>query len=216
MEEKKQALGNCTLVELSGKYSIIIQGGKSLPITAPEGEIVKKLYENSNEVVSKEELIIAGWGNPDTIGSNSLPVAITNLRKILELEGIKIVNIPRKGYLIKIPGKNIGGAEAARDSASSSVSPEVNPPSFTTSRQEKIRNHVALLTIMLSLLCVFYIAFSWVTPTCEDIGENQVCYLLPDNQKLAFEQEMQLLGSQKKGIFYVAGNGDKKTVFHHE
>lgn len=223
MEEKSFSIGACSLVELGGKFSIIIQGGKSLPITSPEGEIIKKLHEHVNNVVSKEELIVAGWGNPETIGSNSLPVAITNLRKVLELEDIKIINIPRKGYLMKVPeSEEVVEKVVAVSELSQATSPleerskeDGSQRSIPLVFNRRVSNWSASLIISFCILGFFYISFSWVTPTCEVFDEVEVCYLLSERQKKDISEELNVLG-KKKGTFYVAGEGDEKRVFHHE
>lgn len=103
LDNVKLPIGNCVLQRDESGAQLILSNQKSFSITLPESCILETLIQKEEFISTKEELIIAAWGNPDIIGPNSLPVAITNLRKVLELDSIKIVNVPRKGYKIHIP-----------------------------------------------------------------------------------------------------------------
>ncbi len=103
LENLNTSIGNCLLQRNESGAELILSNKKSFSITAPESCILETLIKNDKLISTKEELVIAAWGSPDIIGSNSLPVAITNLRKVLKLDNIKIVNIPRKGYKLNIP-----------------------------------------------------------------------------------------------------------------
>ncbi|MGR5478187.1 winged helix-turn-helix domain-containing protein [Vibrio chagasii] len=104
LEDLQIPIGNCLLKRSDSGAELILGNQKSFSITLPESCILEALLKNEQQMSTKEELIIAAWGSPEIIGPNSLPVAITNLRKVLELDNIKIINIPRKGYKINIPG----------------------------------------------------------------------------------------------------------------
>lgn len=78
----------------------IIINNTTYPISVPESKILQLLIENNNKSVDKNTLIIAAWEHPDFIGPNSLAVAVSNLRKILNNDDIKITNTPRIGYKI--------------------------------------------------------------------------------------------------------------------
>ncbi|CAH6874987.1 OmpR/PhoB-type domain-containing protein [Vibrio chagasii] len=103
LENLQIPIGNCLLKRSDSGAELILGNQKSFSITLPESCILEALIKNERQMSTKEELIIAAWGSPEIIGPNSLPVAITNLRKVLELDNIKIINIPRKGYKIHLP-----------------------------------------------------------------------------------------------------------------
>ncbi|CAK2482675.1 MULTISPECIES: winged helix-turn-helix domain-containing protein [Vibrio] len=103
LDNVKLPIGNCVLQRDESGAQLILSNQKSFSITLPESCILETLIQKEESISTKEELVIAAWGNPDIIGPNSLPVAITNLRKVLELDSIKIVNVPRKGYKLHIP-----------------------------------------------------------------------------------------------------------------
>ncbi|MEZ8996374.1 transcriptional regulator [Vibrio sp. 10N.222.54.A1] len=103
LENLNTSIGNCLLQRNESGAELILSNKKSFSITAPESCILETLIKNDKLISTKEELVISAWGSPDIIGSNSLPVAITNLRKVLKLDNIKIINIQRKGYKLNIP-----------------------------------------------------------------------------------------------------------------
>ncbi len=103
LDALQTTLGNYLVKQKNLGAHFILGNQKSFSITLPESCILEALLKNEQQMSTKEELIIAAWGSPEIIGPNSLPVAITNLRKVLELDNIKIINIPRKGYKINIP-----------------------------------------------------------------------------------------------------------------
>ncbi|PMK03982.1 winged helix-turn-helix domain-containing protein [Vibrio sp. 10N.261.55.A7] len=74
-------------------------------ITKPESKILIKLLRSEGNIVSNDDLLKAGW--KDGIrGSNSLPVAISNLRRPLNFFDIEIINIPKYGYQLNIGKSN--------------------------------------------------------------------------------------------------------------
>lgn len=76
--------------------------GLSYVITLPEAYVLKKLSTEIGQLVSRKDLEQAGWGSLQATGVNSLAVAISNLRKILKLGKIEIINEPRRGYKLVI------------------------------------------------------------------------------------------------------------------
>ena len=76
-------------------------------VSLPEALILKELINNNNELVSRKRLVEIAWGSSDFIGSNSLPVAISSLRKVLKIKNINIVNEPKVGYRLEVNGYNV-------------------------------------------------------------------------------------------------------------
>ncbi|MFB2672678.1 transcriptional regulator [Shewanella xiamenensis] len=69
-------------------------------ITTPERNLLLLLIQSNGAICSLDALIKAAWGGTDYIGPNSLNVAISNLRKILNPKGILIKTMPRQGYFL--------------------------------------------------------------------------------------------------------------------
>ena len=95
---------NNSMLSIEDRPEIIIDK-QSHPISIPESKILQLLIKNKNESIDKNTLIIAAWEHPDFIGSNSLAVAISNLRKILKHDNIRIINTPKVGYKISFKEK---------------------------------------------------------------------------------------------------------------
>ncbi|GEK15973.1 helix-turn-helix domain-containing protein [Aliivibrio fischeri] len=70
-------------------------------LSLSESRILKLMIENPGVIYTNEELERSGWqGRPVSV--SSLTVVISSLRKKIELiEGIKIKNKPRQGYLLQ-------------------------------------------------------------------------------------------------------------------
>ncbi|AXN30598.1 winged helix-turn-helix domain-containing protein [Vibrio coralliilyticus] len=157
-------VGNCILCRSDTGAQIMLDANKSFSITIPESSVLKKLITEKDSVVSKDDLIVEAWGRPDIIGPNSLPVAITNLRKVLEMDNIKIVNVPRKGYRLDFSEHESILKPVEKES--NNLEPlvfEANPISESIS---KAKLYLCFLTIIITLYSVFYIVFSWVSLDC--------------------------------------------------
>ena len=73
-----------------------------IELTKNEFLILKILIENSNKVVSREEIMERLWGNDEFVDGNTLTVNMTRLRKKIEAAGVKdyIVTKRGMGYII--------------------------------------------------------------------------------------------------------------------
>lgn len=159
-------IGRCILIKNESTSEVRFDNGSSMSLTHPESSILRCLYEHNGQVVNKHDLIVAGWGRPDIIGSNSLPVAMTNIRKVLKLVDIKITNVPKVGYRLDIP----------------ELSNELEEPTGT---KTQARRNIPLSRISLFLsLCILGSLFivllftfmAWVRVDCHEIKNSTVCY----------------------------------------
>jgi len=70
-------------------------------LTIKEKDVLKKLVENKNTIVSRSDILNSVWGKDDYFTGRSLDVFITKIRKYLEKdECIKIESIPTIGYIL--------------------------------------------------------------------------------------------------------------------
>ncbi|SON51955.1 winged helix-turn-helix domain-containing protein [Vibrio tapetis] len=176
-------VGDYVLKRTDVSAELVLGNGSSFSITIPESCILNKLLQNENKVVTKESLILEAWGCADIIGPNSLPVAITNLRKILKLANVTIVNIPRKGYLIELPDVYIN---APVENSSHKVQVKSDPTEHSLKYSSKQTSHdyissfsfySSLVIIMFLLYVLFYIKLSWVEEECIMFDEGSVCFI---------------------------------------
>lgn len=80
--------------------------GSSRRITEKESDILKYLYEHRNQVIRREELLKALWGENDYFLGRSLDVFITKIRKYLKEDpALEIENVFKVGFLFKVPEK---------------------------------------------------------------------------------------------------------------
>lgn len=77
--------------------------GVSGELSHRESEILKRLCENRNEVVSTQSILLELWGDDTFFNARSLHVFITKLRhKLAKDERIRIVNVRGIGYKLII------------------------------------------------------------------------------------------------------------------
>ena len=77
--------------------------GNTQELSHRESEILKRLCENRNEVVSSQGILLELWGDDSFFNSRSLHVFITKLRHKLSKDNkIRIVNVRGIGYKLII------------------------------------------------------------------------------------------------------------------
>lgn len=78
------------------------QGQQQVQLTPTETRILKALFQNQGQVVSKEDLLKDLWENEDFIDQNTLNVNMTRLRKkVAEVGFDRIHTVRGVGYLVK-------------------------------------------------------------------------------------------------------------------
>ncbi|MCG9579619.1 winged helix-turn-helix domain-containing protein [Vibrio tubiashii] len=205
-------IGNCLLKRNESGAQILLDNEKSFSITIPESSVLRRLVEEDGEVVSRDDLIVDGWGRPDIIGPNSLPVAITNLRKILDLNDIKITNVPRKGYRIDL--SEIQWAQAQESSSQETALPppdnkETNFPPLYETWWERAKLAIAIGALLFCLYAAFFIVFSWVRVDCQKSGKATLCSIQGDNvdPSIVNGKEGRFFYSSQSGLMEVKDYG---------
>lgn len=91
------------------------RNGDSLPLAAPEFELLLLLVRNHGRVVEKKEIMAAVWPDVD-VEENNLTVRMSSLRRALgETKGHHpyIQTVTGRGYCMIVPVKELSGAPAA-------------------------------------------------------------------------------------------------------
>lgn len=132
--------------------------------------MLKELILHRGEVVSRKLLVRCGWGKEEGIGCNSLAVAISNLRKIVSLDGVTIINVPRLGYRLEMtPCEPKPVVETV----------ESHPLTKQQGRLFSLWNGFSIVCGVLLLFwlvsIVFYLYRSWVFVDCVDLENNIAC-----------------------------------------
>lgn len=71
-------------------------------LTERESSILKFLCLNKNNVIKREQILVAIWGENDYFAGRSLDVFISKLRKYFSSDpGISIENIPKVGFILQ-------------------------------------------------------------------------------------------------------------------
>ena len=98
-----------TVVEI-GSYSfdwenqiLYLNGEKDRRLTKKECEVLKFLCLNRGNLVKREDILVALWGENDYFHGRSLDVFIAKLRKYLSNdERVRIENVPSVGFVFDI------------------------------------------------------------------------------------------------------------------
>lgn len=86
-------------VEYDYPNQLIHIKGKQIKLTQRENDLLKYLFENSNKLIKREDILKSVWGDDDYFLGRSLDVFISRLRKIFNSEtAIKIENIHGVGF----------------------------------------------------------------------------------------------------------------------
>ncbi|ASI92614.1 winged helix-turn-helix domain-containing protein [Vibrio mediterranei] len=155
-------LGNCVVKADNNKYYIEFPDGTTYHIKKAEYNILIALLDSHPSLVTTESLKLHGWGARNYTGDNSLPVAISNLRKLLSILKIEIINEPRKGYKIFIPKETLTYQD--------------NNHIVKIS----VKNIIKILCIMFSFLLWLEIYELWVSAACVSNEVSQLACELND------------------------------------
>jgi len=76
----------------------LISDGEKISLTQRESELLKFFLDNKNQVLKREQILKALWGDDDYFMGRSLDVFISRLRKILSDENVMIENLHGIGF----------------------------------------------------------------------------------------------------------------------
>ena len=97
-EEDKSVfkVGNC---EFNYHTQILRVGSTEKKLTTKENQLLKILFTNHNQVLSRETALKMIWGDNNYFNARSMDVYITKLRKYLKNEeSLEIINVHGKGF----------------------------------------------------------------------------------------------------------------------
>lgn len=101
LKETEDTFGPVELGQYKFLYptgELFLMGNKRV-LTAREAEILKMLIVNKNQILDRELILMAIWGQNDYFTGRSLDVFVTKLRKYLKDDPqVLIINIRGKGY----------------------------------------------------------------------------------------------------------------------
>jgi DNA-binding response OmpR family regulator len=93
--------------EFDPANQLLSMGNSSKRLTFKENRILRLLSDSKNNLVKREEIMIAIWGESDYYTGRSLDVFISKLRSYLRNDkGVIITTIPTVGYILEILNDN--------------------------------------------------------------------------------------------------------------
>lgn len=82
---------------------LLVNSEEKITLTDRETALLKLFLDNVNNVLKREKILSALWGNEDYFSGRSLDVYISRLRKFLKNEThVRIENIPRVGFKLHV------------------------------------------------------------------------------------------------------------------
>jgi len=100
LDQKEFTIGNFVY---NSDNRTLVNGTLKQKLTTKEGELLKLLAFNKNQVLDRDIALKSIWGNDNYFTGRSMDVYITKLRKYLKADDrIEIVNIHGKGFKLLI------------------------------------------------------------------------------------------------------------------
>ncbi len=85
------------------KNMLLILDGKEQPLTRKEAALLKVLYDNKNDLVTRKKVLKMIWGNNDYFIGRSMDVFIARLRKYLKADpNVKILTVHGIGFRLVV------------------------------------------------------------------------------------------------------------------
>ncbi|MBQ8761256.1 MAG: response regulator transcription factor [Bacteroidales bacterium] len=85
------------------KNMLLILDGKEQPLTRKEAALLKVLYDNKNDLVTRKKVLKMIWGNSDYFIGRSMDVFIARLRKYLKADpNVKILTVHGVGFRLVV------------------------------------------------------------------------------------------------------------------
>ena len=85
------------------KNMLLILDGQEQPLTRKEAALLKVLYDNKNELVTRKKVLKMIWGNNDYFIGRSMDVFIARLRKYLKADpNVKILTVHGVGFRLVV------------------------------------------------------------------------------------------------------------------
>ena len=85
------------------KNMLLILNGQEQPLTRKEAALLKVLYDNKNELVTRKKVLKMIWGNNDYFIGRSMDVFIARLRKYLKADpNVKILTVHGVGFRLVV------------------------------------------------------------------------------------------------------------------
>jgi len=91
------------LYDFDYNNQVLKSNNNTYTLTKRETDLLKLLYDNKNELISREKILKQLWSNDSYFNGRSMDVFITRLRKYLkEDESISIINVHGMGFKFSI------------------------------------------------------------------------------------------------------------------
>ena len=98
--------GDSESLRLDG-LGVLRRGDRWVDLPPTEARLMRALLDHFGQSVSTEELLSGGWGD-DRPGLGALRVHVLRLRRRIDVLGLSIHALPRRGYLLTWTAQPVG------------------------------------------------------------------------------------------------------------
>lgn len=84
--------------------SAVTYGGETHTLSVRQSEILSILARNAGNMVERDVILNAVWGDASYSNSMALNVQITYIRKLLGDPAVSIISLKKKGYMLEVRG----------------------------------------------------------------------------------------------------------------
>ena len=83
---------------------VLVGDGEEKKLSYRENELLRQLWAGRNQIIAREDILQALWGNDSFLNSRNLDVYVTKLRSYLRADGrVEILTIKGVGYRFVLP-----------------------------------------------------------------------------------------------------------------
>jgi DNA-binding winged helix-turn-helix (wHTH) protein len=156
----------------------------SIRLSQPEANILLFLVKKNGNIITKSQLLEAGWGERE-VGTNSINVAIYNLRKALSIdENINLENVPKIGYRLSVIDFSPKILESISNQSNTNETVQMDTienAQTESSHSYSLAKKVLVITTLFAVNILFFkfLALSYINLTtvkCISNGNGTVCF----------------------------------------
>ncbi|WP_339087099.1 winged helix-turn-helix domain-containing protein [Shewanella chilikensis] len=161
-------------VRLNNGNPTISTNTRRYKCSTPELYILKEMYNNKGQAVSRDKLLSTGW-NGRVVSPNSIPVAIANLRRVFrEISGNELIfTVKGFGYGLDTMQDHIKIEFMLDNQEKPPTEQGQNTESASQSKQSQ-PSSIKIISIIMASISLFFIPFTIKISMTENLPEVDI------------------------------------------
>ncbi|WP_335923179.1 winged helix-turn-helix domain-containing protein [Shewanella chilikensis] len=183
-------------VRLNNGNPTISTNTRRYKCSTPELYILKEIYNNKGQAVSRDKLLSTGW-NGRVVSPNSIPVAIANLRRVFrEISGNELIfTVKGFGYGLDTMQDHIKIEFMLDNQEKPPTEQGQNTESASQSKQSQ-PSSIKIISIIMASISLFFIPFTIKISVTENLPEVDI--YTDGKTKIITLTEMENMDEQKE------------------